>query len=104
MKSTHIEGTGKSRRKAFEAEFVKVPARWVQALQGANGATYQLALVILSEAHKNKYLHLGVDITLSSEVTNMLPDTRRRAAKELAKRGLIYLVPLGNHASRAIPY
>jgi hypothetical protein len=109
----HVEGAGELGRKAFKVEFVMVPARWVKALEGANGATYELALVILSEAFKNEHLHrsgaatrrrYSEGITLSAEVTGMHHATRRKAAKELERRGLICLVRLGHHALVAVPY
>jgi hypothetical protein len=89
----------KTRRKAFEVEFVKVPVSWVKALRGSNGAAYQLAWAILCEAFKRE--HMGGAIVLSSAVTGMRPTTRKRAIKELERLGLIRIEQQhGNQAPR----
>jgi hypothetical protein len=75
----------KKRRKPFKAEWTKLPRHWVEALQQSKSArTIQLAHAILFEAFKRE--HVGGEIVLSSTVTGMPGETRRRAAHELKKR------------------
>jgi hypothetical protein len=82
----------KRRRKAFEVKFVKVPVQWIKTLwQTKNPGTWRLAMVILAEDFKRK--HLGGEIVLSSQVTQMPDTTRIRAARELVSLGLIQLEP-----------
>ncbi len=80
----------KAPHKPFEAEWVKVPKRWLEALRQSNSTnTYRLALAILAEAFKRQ--HVGGDIVLSKAMSGMPHSTRFRAARELAKLGLIQL-------------
>lgn len=89
----------KKRRKSFEAEWVKFPARWAKALQQSkSAATYQLALAILFEAFRQK--KRGGEIVLSSVVTGMSKETRRRAANELIEFNLIEVERKGHRALR----
>ena len=53
-------------------------------------------MIVLEEAFKRE--HMRGDIVLSSEVTRMPQTTRRRAAKELVKLGLITIEQIGNGA------
>jgi hypothetical protein len=95
----------KARRKSFEPLFVRVPWHWAAALRRSKSArTYELALLILGEAFKDR--RRTGEITLSTEVTGMSRTTKRRAAKELAKLGLINLKEEGFSALRAtvLPY
>jgi Fic family protein len=82
----------KRRRKAFEAQFVRVPKGWVAALsQTKSVSTYQLALVILDKEFERQ--QTGKEIVLSGQVTRMSQTTRRRATQELVSLGLIQLKP-----------
>ena len=95
----NITGHTAKKRKAFRAEWVKLPLRWVEALQCSKSAsTYRLAHVILLEGFKREYV--GGEIVLSSTVTNMPSTTKLRAAKELAELGLIRIEQEGQRASR----
>jgi hypothetical protein len=69
---------------------------WREALRRAKcaGSTYDLALTILFEAFKRE--HVGDEIVLSAKLTGMPRDTRRRAARELVKLGLIKLRQTGD--------
>jgi hypothetical protein len=85
----------------FKAEWVKFPQAWREALRQANsnGATYDLALTVLFEAYKCE--RFDGYVTLSAQTTGMPKNTRRRAAKELVKLGLIKLHRTsGNQAYR----
>jgi hypothetical protein len=86
----------KPRLKPFEAQFVKVPRWWVEALRHRCGSTHHLALVILAEAFKRK--NIGGEVVLSSETTGMPRMTRARAARELVRLGLIEVRQEGNQA------
>lgn len=78
------------KRKPFEPRWVKLPRHWISALgQSKSAGTYRLAHLILWEALKDKRRDGWV--VLSYETTKMLPNTRRRAAVELAELGLIAL-------------
>jgi hypothetical protein len=95
-------GRAKRRRKSFETKFVKVPARWIEALsQTKSVSTWRLTMVILAEAFKRK--HLGGEIVLSSQVTRMPHATRYRATQELVRLGLIQRKPgSGREAPRVL--
>jgi hypothetical protein len=91
----------KKKRKAFEADWVKFPRQWADALRQAKStaATYELAILILFEAFRCK--HIGGEIILSAEMTGMPRSTRRKAIGKLAKLGLIKLHrQSGNQAYR----
>jgi hypothetical protein len=89
----------KRKRKPFKAQWVKLPLRWVEALQKSkSAATWQLAMVILFEAFKCE--QIGGEIVLSSKVTKMSGSTRRRSARGLAKLGLIETEQNGKEALR----
>jgi hypothetical protein len=89
----------KRKRKPFEAQWVRFPLRWVEALRKSKKpSAYQLALVILGEAFKQE--QLGGEIILSSTVTRMQRQTRREATKELIKLGLIKTEQNGREALR----
>jgi hypothetical protein len=94
--------TPKRRRKPFEAQFVQVPKRWVEALsQTKSVGTYRLALVILAKEFERQ--HTGREIVLSAQVTRMAATTRQRAAQELISLGLIQLeTPNGKRAPRVL--
>jgi hypothetical protein len=80
----------KAQRKAFKPEWVKLPLHWIEVLRQCKSvATVQLAHIILVEAFKRH--RGGGEIVLSSITTQMPRNTRRRAAKELVKLGLIKL-------------
>jgi hypothetical protein len=86
----------RQKRKPFKGEWFKFPGWWVEVLRGASGPARLLAMIVLEEAFKRE--HIGGDIVLSSEVTRMPQTTRRRAAKELVKLGLIAIEQIGNGA------
>jgi hypothetical protein len=87
------------RRKPFKAQWVKLPRHWVEALQQSRSvSTYQLALAILFEAFKRKYL--SGEIILSSTTTKMARNTKMRAARELVELGLIEIEQDCNQAAR----
>ena len=94
------------KRKPFKSKLIVVPVHWRDALRGATGATYALALAVLDEKHKRN--HLGGDIVLSAQVTGMKKDARRAATKELVRLNLIEVgdvgcgggVGDGHHATR----
>ena len=78
------------RRKSFEPRWVKLPWHWINGLALSKSVnTYRLAHLILVEAYSNK--RGNGRINLSTQVTGMASSTRRRAAKELVKLGLITL-------------
>jgi hypothetical protein len=89
-------------REPFKTQFVKVPTQWIMALsQTKSTGTWRLAMVILAEAFKRK--HVGGEIVLSSQVTQMPDTTRLRAARELASLGLIQLeIPNGRRAPKVL--
>ena len=87
------------RRKPFEVSFVKLPACWIERLEGSNNpGTFKLAHRILKEAFKRRYV--GGDIVLSTEVTGLSRKVRCRAVKELVRLGLIEIEQNGNQAVR----
>jgi hypothetical protein len=78
----------KKRHPSFEYAWVKVPRHWVTGLaRTRRAATYRLALAILIEAFKRKYI--GGKIVLSTKATGMSRTTRMRATAELVEFGLI---------------
>lgn len=96
--TTVSERPPKKARKPFKSEFIRVPSFWRAALRGAPGATYELALAVLDEKHTRD--HKGGDIVLSAEVTGMNAPTRRRATRDVVRRGLIGVDQVGRgHAA-----
>jgi hypothetical protein len=89
MNLDHLAPPRKRKRKPFKAHWVQMPRWWLEVLQdaSASGSAYQLALVVLAEEFKRRYV--GGEVVLSSEVTRMPHSTRIRAAKELVELGLI---------------
>ncbi len=83
--------------KPFEVKWIQIPAWWAEALENASAGAHRLALVVLAEAFKRKYI--SGDIVLSSEVTKMPSTTRARAAKELVGLGLIAIEQSGKRAA-----
>jgi hypothetical protein len=94
----------RSKSKRFEAEWFKMPRGWRIALRRAKTRkTYELALVILEEFSKRQ--RFGVtEVVLSTEATGMPRYAKIRAARDLAKLGLITLIAEGQQALRAIPH
>ena len=90
----------KAKRKEFKLVFVRIPRRWAEALQGASGGAYDLALAVLAEEFQRE--RIGGEIALSTQTTGMPPTTRHRAAKELEQLGLIKLSREGKHTLRVI--
>jgi hypothetical protein len=95
-----VNPDSRQRRKPFEPLFVKLPRHWISALKRSKSVrTYELALIILWEAFKDKR---GTgEVVLSSQVTEMSGSTRRRAARELVELGLIRLKNRGAKTLRA---
>jgi hypothetical protein len=95
----------KARRKPFEPEFIRLPLRWVVALRQSRSVnTHRLALLILDETFRDR--RRTGEVILSTKITGMPRETRRRSAEELAKLGLIRLKRKGARALRAVilPY
>ena len=87
------------RRKPFEVSFVKLPAYWIDRLQGSNNpGTFKLAHHILKEEFKRQLV--GGEIVLSTEATRLSRKVRSRAVKELVRLGLIEIEQNGNRAVR----
>ena len=81
-----------TRRKSFEPQWVKLPRHWYTALKRSKSAsTYELALAILWEAFKDRNRTHGRVVILSTEITQMPGNSRRRATEELVKFGLIQI-------------
>ena len=92
---------GKKDQQRFKPQWVKLPARWAEALRRSKSAsTYQLALTVLLEAFKRE--QLGGEIILSMKTTGMPSSTRARAVRELVKLGLITVKRDGRQAVRII--
>jgi hypothetical protein len=88
-------------RKRFEAQFVKLPVKWIERLeQSKSPGTFKLAHRILTEAFKRQYL--GGEIVLSTETTGLPRKVRSRAVKELVGLGLIQVEQSGNQAVRVM--
>jgi hypothetical protein len=82
----------------FKTEWVRLPAIWIDRLeQSRSVSTYKLAHRILKEAFKRK--QVGGQIVLSRKVTGLPCSTIVRAARELAKLGLIQIQ---QNASKAL--
>jgi hypothetical protein len=91
----------KSKRKQFEPEWIKLPLHWVKALRRSRSVrAYELAHTILVEAFKN---HNRGEVVLSTEATGMPRNSKVRAARELARLGLIKTLSEGNQAVRVTP-
>lgn len=101
VETVEIGPIPKTKRKPFKAGWVKFPLHWAKALRRSKRAsTYALALVILFEDFKRKYV--GGEVVLSWAVTGIPHSTRARAANELVELGLIKIVRDGKHALRVI--
>jgi len=84
------------KRKPF---FVKFPHFWIERLKRSNNpGTFKLAFEILKEAFKRQ--HVGGEIALSTEATQLPREVRRRAVRELIQLGLIETEQNGNQAIR----
>jgi hypothetical protein len=89
-----FEPGGPPPKKRFKPRFVMVPMRWMVALKRTRSVNaYRLALLILAEAFKDR--HRTGKVCLSTAVTEMSRETKRRAAKELMKLGLIEVEKTG---------
>jgi hypothetical protein len=94
------EPTPRKPRKPFEAQWVKLPRHWVEALRRTRSVnTYRLAILILMEMFERKYR--GGEIVLSAQVTRgMSRASKARAAEELVALGLIETQQEGHQAIR----
>jgi hypothetical protein len=91
----------KRKHRPFKAEWVRLPAMWSDRLeQSKSVGTYKLAHRILKEAFKRE--QIGGQIVLSRKVTGLPCSTTVRAARELAKLGLIQIRQNGNKAIRVM--
>ena len=91
----------KPKRKPFNAQWVKLPAMWIDRLGHTRSVgTCKLAHRILKEAFKRE--RVGGKIVLSRKVTGLPCSTTVRAARELAKLGLIQIEQSGNRAIRVV--
>jgi hypothetical protein len=98
-----VEPDGPVRKKrGFAASWVKLPRRWIEVLEQTNSANaIKLAHRILLAAYEDKNGD-GV-VVLSAKTTHGMPaESRHRAMRELAQRGLITVVrsSRGRHAHR----
>jgi hypothetical protein len=91
----------KRKHPPFKVEWVRLPALWINRLeQSRSVGTCKLAHRILREAFKRQ--HVGGEIVLSRKVTGLPCSTTVRAARELAKLGLIQIQQSGNKAIRIV--
>jgi hypothetical protein len=91
--------TASNRRKPFKAQFVQLPASWIERLERCNSAgAFKLAHRILREAFKRDFV--GGEIILSTEVTGLPRMARFRAIKNLVNLGLIKVKQNGHQAVR----
>jgi hypothetical protein len=89
----------KGKHQPFKSEWVRLPATWIDRLEQSNSAsTHKLAHRILREAFKRE--HVGGQIVLSRKVTGLPCSTTVRAARQLAKLGLVQIQQSGNKALR----
>jgi hypothetical protein len=91
----------KLQRKRFKIQFVKVPMRWINALNrsGSFGA-YRLAIAVLAEDFRIEQSSHGNDeIVLSKTVTGMPRNSRIRAIKTLVR---LRLIKIGKGTGRAM--
>ena len=87
------------KRKPFKPKWVRLPAIWIDRLeQSSSAGTHKLANRILMEAYKRE--QVGGQIILSRKVTGLPCSTTTRAARELAKLGLIQIQQSGCKAIR----
>jgi hypothetical protein len=91
----------RNKRSAFKLQWVKLPMRWIEALQrSTNASTYHLAHIILIEAFRRE--QIGGEIVLSTTTTVMSRNRRARAINELVKLGLIKVRRKDGRAVRVI--
>ena len=89
----------KRKHQPFKPEWVRLPAIWIDRLEQSNSvSTHKLAHRILIEAFKRE--QVGGQIVLSRKMTGLPCSTTVRAARELAKLGLIQIQQSGNKAIR----
>jgi hypothetical protein len=88
------------KRKAFAAQWIKLPRHWLTALLNTRSAnTYRLATLILLAAFERTYR--GGEIVLSTHMTGgMSRSSKVRAAAELVRLGLIKTKQEGRQAIR----
>jgi len=85
--------------KPLEVSFVQFPYFWIDQLMRANNpGAFKLAFQILKEAFKRQLV--GGEIVLSTEITELPREVRRRAVRELVQLGLIKIEQSGNRAIR----
>jgi hypothetical protein len=96
------ESGRKKQEKKFKAHWVKLPRLWIEKLSQTRSVnTIHLAHLILIETYERKHTRYNTDeITLSTAFTGMNRETKRRAARELEKLGLVQITHDGNEALR----
>jgi hypothetical protein len=93
------DGTRRVRRKPFRVQWVRL--EWLEALlQTKSASTVQLAMEILVAEFRQR--HVGGEIVLSATLSKLAPTTRRRAARELVRLGLIEVEQCGQQAARLV--
>jgi hypothetical protein len=87
------------KRKSFKTDFVMIPLYWIEALEGTKNAhAFTLAMRLLAERHKRKYV--GGDVVISSEtVPGMSRMARWRSTKKLVQLGIIEIAKPTNHSA-----
>jgi len=97
-----VEPDGPVRKKrGFAASWVKLPRRWIEALEQTKSAnTIKLAHRILLAAYEDKNGD-GV-VVLSTKTTHGMPaESRHRAMRKLVQLGLITVVSSGDRRRHA---
>jgi hypothetical protein len=89
------------RRKPFRTQWVRLTVEWLEVLlQTKSASTVQLAMEILVAEFRQR--HIGGEIVLSAALSKLPSTTRRRAARELVKLGLIEVAQSGRQATRVV--
>ena len=86
------------KRKKFQARFVRLPPKWMDALRGAGGNVYHLAWAVLAEDFKIRQSKFFRELKLSQKVTGLPSASRHRARDEAVNRGLFDVKQTGRGA------
>lgn len=77
-------------RSAFRVKWVRFPATWGERLRKTRSAnTYHLAVDLLFAAFRAEQSGFNANLVLSAQITGLSASSRKRAARELEKLGLI---------------
>jgi hypothetical protein len=79
--------------------FVIVPRKWIEALQGASGRTYSVAVELLWKARFDTGSKPVVKLGNFNGVSRA---QKARAVRELAERGLVEILPTTAHAAPTV--